>query len=122
MVTVVDAYNFFTDYPSTDLLKTRGEHLGADDERTVADLLVDQIEFADVIVLNKIDLLSKESLTTLSAMMGQLNPRAKVVHAVRGAVPLDQVMARSRPRPRNTVSRPGSTRRGSHSTRSVCST
>lgn len=71
MVTVVDAFNFYTDYPSTDLLKTRGEHLGEDDERTVADLLIDQIEFADVIVLNKTDLLSKESLTTLSAMMGQ---------------------------------------------------
>jgi G3E family GTPase len=92
MVTVVDAFNFYNDYPSTDLLKTRGEHLGEDDERTVADLLIDQIEFADVIVLNKTDLLSGESLGALSAMMGQLNPRARIVHAVRGAVPLDQVM------------------------------
>ncbi|MCA3719380.1 MAG: GTP-binding protein, partial [Brevundimonas sp.] len=56
MVTVVDAFNFFRDYPSTDRLRTRGEHLGDDDERTVANLLVDQIEFADVIVLNKSDL------------------------------------------------------------------
>ena len=51
MVTVVDAFNFHRDYPSTDRLKTRGEHLGEDDERTVANLLIDQIEFADVIAL-----------------------------------------------------------------------
>ena len=92
MVTVVDAFNFLRDYPSTDKLRQRGEHLGEDDERTVADLLIDQIEFADVIVLNKADLLEPDKFALLKAMMGQLNPTARIVRAVRGAVPLDQVM------------------------------
>ena len=92
MVTVVDAFNFHRDYPSTDRLKTRGEHLGEDDERTVANLLIDQIEFADVIVLNKCDLLEETQLGTLKAMMAQFNPRARIIQAVRGAVPLDQVV------------------------------
>ena len=92
MVTVVDAFNFFRDYPSTDRLKTRGEHLGEDDERTVANLLVDQIEFADVIVLNKIDLLPARDLGLLEAMMRQLNPRARIVRSERGRVPLKEII------------------------------
>ncbi|MFN9250217.1 MAG: zinc metallochaperone GTPase ZigA, partial [Brevundimonas sp.] len=92
MVTVVDAFNFFRDYPSTDRLKTRGEHLGEDDERTVANLLVDQIEFADVIVLNKIDLLPARDLGLLEAMMRQLNPRARSVRSERGRVPLKEII------------------------------
>ena len=55
MVTVVDAVNLLRDYSSTDFLRDRGESLGDDDERTLVDLLVEQIEFADVVVLNKID-------------------------------------------------------------------
>ncbi len=56
MVTVVDAFNFLRDYGSTDLLQQRGESLGEDDFRAVVDLLVEQVEFADVIVVNKIDI------------------------------------------------------------------
>ncbi|MEX1364260.1 MAG: GTP-binding protein, partial [Nannocystaceae bacterium] len=59
MVTVVDAASFLTDYDSADALKARGESLGEDDERTVTDLLIDQVEFANVIVLNKLDLVSE---------------------------------------------------------------
>ncbi|MBX9617246.1 MAG: zinc metallochaperone GTPase ZigA [Caulobacteraceae bacterium] len=92
MVTVVDAFNFYRDYPSTDRLKSRGEHLGEDDERTVANLLVDQIEFADVIVLNKTDLLPERELGLLEAMMRQFNPSARIVRAERGRVPLTAVM------------------------------
>ena len=76
MVTVVDAFNFHRDYPSTDRLKARGEHMGEGDERTVANLLVDQIEFADVIVLNKIDLLDEGKRGVLKAMLSQFNPHA----------------------------------------------
>ncbi|MDA4630885.1 GTP-binding protein, partial [Escherichia coli] len=54
MVTVVDAANLLKDYASADFLKDRGESLGDADNRTLVDLLVDQIEFADVIILNKI--------------------------------------------------------------------
>jgi G3E family GTPase len=92
MVTVVDAFNFYRDYPSTDRLRARGEHLGEDDERTVANLLVDQIEFADVIVLNKIDLLAERELGLLEAMLRQFNPSAKILRAERGRVPLASVM------------------------------
>lgn len=92
MVTVVDAFNFYRDYPSTDRLRMRGEHLGDDDERTVANLLVDQIEFADVIVLNKSDLLPERDLGLLEAMMRQFNPSARIIRAERGRVPLASVM------------------------------
>ena len=92
MVTVVDAFNFYRDYPSTDRLRTRGEHLGDDDERTVANLLVDQIEFADVIVLNKSDLLPERDLGLLEAMMRQFNPSARIIRAERGRVALASVM------------------------------
>ena len=61
MVTVVDAASFLRDYDAADALQDRGESLGEDDHRTVTDLLIDQIEFADVIVLNKLDLVSERS-------------------------------------------------------------
>ena len=55
MVTVVDANSFLKDYNEAESLQARGESLGEEDNRTVTDLLIDQIEFADVIVLNKLD-------------------------------------------------------------------
>ena len=61
MVTVVDAASFLRDYNAAEALQDRGESLGEEDHRTVTDLLIDQIEFADVIVLNKLDLVSKRS-------------------------------------------------------------
>ncbi|MEO1086817.1 MAG: GTP-binding protein, partial [Acidobacteriota bacterium] len=60
MVTVVDAASFLRDYNAAEALQDRGESLGEDDHRTVTDLLIDQIEFADVIVLNKLDLVSDD--------------------------------------------------------------
>ena len=65
MVTVVDAANLIKNYSSTDFLKDKGESLGEDDTRTLVDLLVEQIEFANVILLNKIDLLSKNQENAL---------------------------------------------------------
>src|SRR5210317_777973 len=62
MVTVVDAANLINNYSSTDFLRDRGESLGEEDDRTLVDLLVEQIEFANVIVLNKVDLVSEEQL------------------------------------------------------------
>ena len=61
MVTVVDAANLLRDYSSTDFLQDRGEALGEEDNRTLVNLLVDQIEFADVIILNKVDAASRNS-------------------------------------------------------------
>ena len=76
MVTVVDAANLIKNYSSTDFLKDKGESL-EDDERTLVDLLVEQIEFANVILLNKIDLISSEELKTVKAIISGLNTEAK---------------------------------------------
>ena len=79
MVTVVDAANLIRNYSSTDFLKNRGESLGETDERTLVDLLVEQIEFANVIILNKIDLISKEELKVVTAIINELNAKAKII-------------------------------------------
>ncbi len=92
MVTVVDAYNFIRDYGSSDLLGERGESLGEEDTRTVVDLLVEQIEFCDVIVVNKADLVGEDDLARLIAILGTLNPRAKIELAQFGKVALDSVL------------------------------
>ncbi len=92
MVTVVDAYNFLRDYGSQDSLEQRGESLGEDDARTVVDLLVEQIEFCDVIVLNKLDLITPQEQERLAAILHQLNPRARIETAQFGQVPLDRLL------------------------------
>lgn len=92
MVTVVDAANFLQHYRSSDSLKSQGESLGEDDERTVADLLIDQVEFADVLVLNKLDLVSPERAKELAAILKTLNPGARLVRATRGEVELEAVL------------------------------
>lgn len=92
MVTVVDAFNFLKDYSSRDYLQERGESLGEQDERTVVDLLIDQIEFCDVIVLNKVDLINDVEKQQLFAILQKLNPRAKIEVAEFGKVNLDKVL------------------------------
>lgn len=89
MITVVDGFNFLRDYRSADDLQSRGESLGAQDERSVVDLLVDQIEFCDLLVLNKTDLLSPAQLHQLKGMLQALNPHALIVNSEFGQVPLD---------------------------------
>ena len=96
MVTVVDGRNFLDDYQSTDSLEERGQSSGPDDERTVVDLLVDQIEFCDVLVLNKTDLLSADEQQQLQAILRRLNPQADVVCAEFGQVPLERVLGTGR--------------------------
>src|SRR5207248_2506202 len=78
MVTVVDAANFLPELASGDELVERGLDQYEDDERTVSDLLMDQIEFADVIVLNKLDLVNEESTDRLRATLTRLNPAARI--------------------------------------------
>ncbi len=92
MVTVVDAYNFLKDYSSLDSLQARGESLGEQDERNVVDLLIDQIEFCDVIVLNKTDLIDQDELEKLFGILQSLNPRAKIEVSAFGKVNLDRVL------------------------------
>ena len=92
MVTVVDAFNFLRDYGSQDFLHQRGEVMGENDERTVVDLINEQIEFCDVIIVNKADLVSVEDLGRLTAILNTLNPRAKIVPAQFGKVALNEVL------------------------------
>ncbi|WP_445405623.1 zinc metallochaperone GTPase ZigA [Acinetobacter pittii] len=92
MVTVVDAFNFLKDYSSVDSLQQRGESLGEQDERTVVDLLIDQIEFCDVIVLNKIDLIDRAQQDQLIAILRTLNPRARIEIAQFGKIALNKIL------------------------------
>jgi G3E family GTPase len=92
MVTVVDAYNFLRDYKSTDSLQERGESMGEEDERNVVDLLIEQVEFCDVIVLNKADLVSQADFEKLHGILHSLNPRADIVPASFSNVDLDRVL------------------------------
>ena len=96
MVTVVDAVNFLKDYEEAKFLHERGESLGEDDERSVADLLVDQIEFADVILLGKTDLVQEKQIDRLTAILRTLNTEARLIPITKGRVPLDEVIATSR--------------------------
>ncbi|MFT6396608.1 MAG: G3E family GTPase [Bradymonadia bacterium] len=92
MVTIVDAASFLRDYDAAESLQERGESLGDDDHRTVTDLLVEQIEFADVIVLNKLDLVSNSQALQVEAIIKALNPGARTLMSTRGQVPLDCVL------------------------------
>jgi len=82
MVTVVNAANFLTELDGGDELVARGLAPYEDDERTVSDLLVDQAEFAAVLVLNKLDLVGPDEARRLRAALSRLNPEARVVPAV----------------------------------------
>lgn len=92
MVTVVDGFNFLKDYTSADSIQSRGESLGEGDVRNVVDLLIDQIEFCNVIILNKTDLIDKVQQQKLVAIIRSLNPDARIVHAQFGVVPLEEVL------------------------------
>ncbi|MBV6703222.1 GTP-binding protein [Kitasatospora aureofaciens] len=92
MVTVVDAANFLPELRAGDELAERGLDQYEDDERTVSDLLMDQVEFADVIVLNKTDLITPEAADRLSATLSRLNPAARIVRSTFGRVPAGEVL------------------------------
>ncbi len=92
MVTVVDALNFLRDYDCADKLKARGTALGEQDERTIVNLLVDQIEFANVILINKIDLVPNDDRQRIRAMIVALNPLAKIYETTHSEIALDRVV------------------------------
>lgn len=92
MVTVVDALNFLRDYESVDNLQDRESAMGEEDERTIVDLLVDQVEFANVILINKIDLVSEKDRRRIRGMITALNPGAKIYETTNAEVALDQIV------------------------------
>ena len=92
MVTVVDAARFLDDVRSVDDLRDRSLALDNSDERTLSDLLIDQIEFANVIVINKTDLIQAEELARLEAVLEQLNTEAELIRATHGKVSLHRIL------------------------------
>lgn len=92
MVTVVDAVNFLHDYEAANSLQEVGESLGEEDHRSVADLLIDQIEFADVILMSKTDLVSVEAVERLQAMLRTLNTDARIIAMQNGQVDISEVL------------------------------
>ncbi|WP_372717877.1 zinc metallochaperone GTPase ZigA [Novipirellula sp.] len=92
MVTVVDAGNFMKDFGSWDDLTDRRLGLGEDDTRNIVDLLVDQVEFANVIVVNKADLISPYDLEQLNRILRQLNADAKILNTIESRVDLSEIM------------------------------
>jgi G3E family GTPase len=92
MVTVVDAAQLIAQIDAGESLEERGLAAYEDDDRTIADLLVDQIEFADVIVVNKTDLVDPADLATVEALVTRLNPGARQIRARHGRVPLPEIL------------------------------
>lgn len=86
MVTVVDANRFWHDFRSGDSLLDRKEALGEDDERKIADLLLDQIEFCDVLIVNKSDLVEEAELDHLEGVLCKLQPQAKLIRTSKGEI------------------------------------
>ena len=92
MVTVVDAVNFLKDYDEAKYLKESGESLGEDDERSVADLLVDQVEFADILLISKTDLVEASEVNRLKAILKTLNTHAQIIPISLGKIDIDKVI------------------------------
>lgn len=96
MVTVVDAERFLADFCSTDFLRDRGQTAGEEDRRSVVQLLADQVEFADVIVVNKTDRIESGGLAEVRSVLRALNRDADLVDAAHGRVGLDRVLGTGR--------------------------
>ncbi len=96
MVTVVDANRFLDDYQEGQRLKDRHMALGDHDFRTISDLLIDQVEFANVIVLNKTDLVPADKLAALESLLHKLNPAAEIIRAEHGHVPFEKIIGTGR--------------------------
>ncbi|MCP9336983.1 zinc metallochaperone GTPase ZigA [Stutzerimonas xanthomarina] len=96
MVTVVDGVNFLRDFHEAESLASRGETLGDDDERSITELLIEQVEFADVILISKIDLISSAEREELSAILSRLNTHAEILPMSMGNVALAKILDTSR--------------------------
>jgi G3E family GTPase len=92
MVTVVDASRFLKEATSGETLLDRKEGVSEEDDRTIADLLMDQVEFCNVLVLNKCDLLKEEELNTVESFIRKLQPSAKIIRSVRGNIDPKEIL------------------------------
>ncbi|QGQ96407.1 GTP-binding protein [Paenibacillus psychroresistens] len=92
MVTVVDAFRFWHDFSSGESLLDRQQAVGEDDTREVVDLLISQIEFCDVLILNKCDMIAADELAEMELIMRKLQPRAKIIQSTYGKVDLKEIL------------------------------
>jgi G3E family GTPase len=92
MVTVVDAANLIHEFNSLDTLADRDMAIDDTDERTIIDLLVDQIEFANVIILNKTDIAAPDDVAKLEGLLRRMNPHATIIPTVNAQVPLNAIL------------------------------
>ncbi|MBD2845352.1 GTP-binding protein [Paenibacillus sp. IB182496] len=92
MVTVVDAYHFWQDYHTRETLRDRGQHAAEEDTRGVVHLLIEQVEFCDVLIVNKCDLVSEEELTRLESALRSLQPRARMIRTTHGRIDPKQIL------------------------------
>ncbi|KAK3305217.1 CobW/HypB/UreG, nucleotide-binding domain-containing protein [Chaetomium strumarium] len=90
--TVIDAFTIFNDFDTDELLSSRRDDVTPEDERTVSDLMVDQIEFADVIVLNKIDMVDKDTKSRIIDLITKLNHRAKLLESSYGKIDVKEIV------------------------------
>lgn len=92
MVTVVDGINFYKDYMEAIDLKDKLMEVGPEDERTITDLLVSQIEFADILIMNKMDLVTNEEKLRLTGILQKLNPNAKIIESKKSAIDVGEIL------------------------------
>ena len=92
MVTVVDGFNFYRDYMEAIELKDRSMELGPEDERTITDLLISQIEFANVLIMNKMDLVSDVEKNRLMGILKKLNPKAKIIESKKSQIDVAEIL------------------------------
>ncbi|MEF2248181.1 GTP-binding protein [Paenibacillus sp. IITD108] len=92
MVTVVDAYRFWHDFSSGESLLERNQGVAQNDSRDVVDLLIDQIEFCDVLILNKCDMIKPEELAELESLLKKLQPRAKLIRTNYGQIDPSEIL------------------------------
>ncbi|WP_192457074.1 zinc metallochaperone GTPase ZigA [Musicola keenii] len=92
LVTVVDGVNFLQQYQEAQSLQEAGESLGEDDERSVSELLIEQIEFCDVLLVSKTDEMAAEQRNEVMAVLHSLNPEARILPIAHGQVELDEVL------------------------------
>ena len=92
MVTVVDAFNFFKDFGSADTILQRDMTDDEEDDRSIVNLLTDQVEFANVIVLNKSDLVTKDQIGTLEKTLNKLNPTAKIIRTIHSKIDPKEIL------------------------------
>jgi G3E family GTPase len=107
MVTVVDALNFLKDYDSKESLGDRKVSLGENDQRMIVDLLIEQVEFADVLVINKCDMVLPHDRDRLESILRKLNPGARILKSFFGVVELDQLICTGMFDPEKAAQAPG---------------